>query len=108
MSSKTSAVTTVCSDVRYTSACACASGILLTAPDIGEVHLLDVKARKAVNVASVQGGSLCAACYDPAEKSMYVADQAYASIMQVIYSDDGQESKGNAELEDFVKDYEGQ
>jgi sugar lactone lactonase YvrE len=95
---------------RYTSVQASPRGILLTAPDAGEVHLLDAKGGNASSVvARLDAGQVSGACYDNEGASLYVADLALASVLMVVESDESKEGKGGeTEVETFVKDYEGE
>ena len=95
---------------RYTSACATPRGILLTAPDAGEVHIMEPKADNAVKtIARLENGQVSAACFDVEGKNMYVADLAAAAVLLVVEPEESKEGKTReAEVEEFVKDYEGE
>ena len=105
-----SKMSTVIGGTRYTSARATARGILLTAPDAGEVHLLEPKADNSIKcVAKLENGQVSAACYDLEGKNLYVADLAAAAVLLVVEPEESKEGKnGEAEVEEFVKDYEGE
>jgi sugar lactone lactonase YvrE len=95
---------------RYTSACATARGILLTAPDSGEVHLMEPKADNAVKcISKLDNSQVSGACYDTEGKNLYVADLAAAAVLLVVEPEESKEGKSReVEVEEFVKDYEGE
>ena len=81
--------------VRYTSVQASPRGLLLTAPDVGEVHLLDAKSGNASSVvARLDAGQVSSACYDNDGVHLYVSDLALASVLMVIESEESKEGKG--------------
>ena len=95
---------------RYTTATATSRGILLTAPDAGEVHLLEPKADNAIKcISKLDNGQVSGACYDNEGKNLYVADLAAAAVLLVVEPEESKEGKHQeAEVEEFVKDYEGE
>ena len=95
---------------RFSSARATARGVLLAAPDTGEVHLLEPKAGNATRVvANLAGGQVSGAAYDNEGANLYVADLAHAAVLLVVEPEEAKEGKGaEAEVEEFVKDYEGE
>ena len=84
---------------RYTSVQASPRGILLTAPDAGEVYLLDAKGGNASSVvARLDAGQVSGACYDNEGASLYVADLALASVLMVVESEESKEGKSKEGL----------